>query len=630
MKKFLFVATFSAGSLFLSAQSNLTNDKDPDQGVIYPTFVGISRPLAEIWEEEKNLDALRDQELAGTASSDKNFNKRQAQTFLFDAAENGAAYGNDENFIQNEHGFRDSPGVKTHFAGLGNGGVFPYDPSGAAGPNHYVQAVNATTYKIFNKTNGANMGSGSVGSLWSPATGNLGDPIIMYDRFAGRWFISQFGSGNAIYIAISTTNDPTGSYYTYSFTSPQFPDYLKFSIWRDGYYMTCNTGTQRVFCFERSVMLTGGTARSVYSSFNPPRSGGFFCPMPGDADGDNLPTTGGCPILSYEDNGWGGSFTDQINIFEAMVTWGTTPALTIPVATGSPINTAAFDASYNASWNDVTQPNTTQKLDGIGGILQYRAQWRAWATYNSVVINWPVKISANQRSIMWAELRQTGGTWAIYQQGIYTPDAYTRWVGSIAMDDEGNIALCYVKSGTTPTNVFPSLGYTGRRPSDPINVMTFNETIVSPGTASQTGANRFGDYAQTTLDPDGLTFWHTGMWCSGTTGTNAGKTRIYNFRLSSILGTDEEASDAEYNPFDLNVYPMPSNGNFNITFHAESNENYTLNLYNELGQIVLTKEITNQAGSQNVSVGLENPSAGLYNLIISNGKVESYKKLVIQ
>ena len=293
MNKLLLVASLGLVGFNLNAQSNLTNDTDPDHGVIYPTYMGVSRPLSEIWEEEKNLDALRDKELAGTESSDKNFNKRQAQTFLFNVNDNGTNYGNDENFIQKEHGFRDAPDVKTHFAGLGNGGVHPYDPSGAAGPNHYVQAVNATTYKIFNKTNGANMGSGSVGSLWSPATGNMGDPIIMYDRFAGRWFISQFGSGNAIYIAISTTNDPTGSYYTYTFTSPQFPDYLKFSIWRDGYYMTANTGTQRVFCFERSVMLTGGTARSVYASFNPPRSSGFFLAMPGDADGDNLPTTGG-------------------------------------------------------------------------------------------------------------------------------------------------------------------------------------------------------------------------------------------------------------------------------------------------------------------------------------------------
>jgi len=629
MKKILLFTALGLGFLSVNAQNNLTNDSDPDHGVIYPTFMGISRPLSEIWEEEKNLDALRDQELAGTESSDKNFNKRQAQTFLFNVDDNGLEYGNDESIMQTNPGFRDSPGVKTHFAGLGNGGVHPYDPSGAAGPNHYVQAVNATTYKIFNKTNGANLGSGSVGSLWSPATGNMGDPIIMYDRFAGRWFISQFGSGNAIYIAISTSNDPTGSYYTYSYTSPQFPDYLKFSIWRDGYYMTANTGTQRVFCFERSVMLTGGTARSVYTSFNPPRAGGFFCAMPGDADGDILPTTGGCPILSYEDNGWGGSFADQINIFDANVNWASTPTLTISTASGSPLNTAAFDGSYNASWNDITQPGTTQKLDGIGGILQYRAQWRAWSTYNSVVINWPVRISSTQRSIMWAELRQTGGTWAIHQQGIYTPDAYSRWVGSIAMDDEGNIALCYAKSGTNPTNVFPSLAYTGRRANDPLNTMTFDETVVTPGTAFITGSNRFGDYAQTTLDPDGLTFWHTGMYAGGTSGSGAGKTRIYNFRLSSILGTDDETSDAEYNPFDLSVYPIPSDGNFNISFNAESSENYTLNLYNELGQIVLTKEITNQAGSQNVSVGLENPSAGLYNLIISNGKVETYKKIVI-
>jgi len=628
MKKILLVAILGMGFFNLNAQSDTTRDSDPDFGVIYPTYVGISRPLSEIWaEEQNNPDIPTDLERLGTESLDKKNNKRQAQTFLFNVEEHGAAYGNDPSITQTEEGDRESNGYRVNWAGIGSGGMFPYDPSGAAGPSHYIQAVNATTYKIFNKSTGANMGSGQVGSLWSPATGNMGDPIIMYDRFANRWFISQFGSSNSIYIAISTSGDPTGTYYTYSYTSPQFPDYLKFSIWHDGYYMTSNQA-QKVFAFERDVMLTGGTARSIYKSFNPPQGGGFFVPMPGDADGDVLPTSGGCPIFSYEDNGWGGSFADQINIYQMATTWGSTPAATISVAAGSPLNTAAFDGSYNSSWNDITQPNTSQKLDGIGGIIQFRAQWRKWATYNSVVLNWPVRISSTKRGIMWAELRQTGTTWSIHQQGIYDPDNYSRWVGSIAMDDEGNIALCYAKSGTSPSNVFPSLAYTGRKASDPINQMTFAETVVQSGTGSQTGVNRFGDYAQTTLDPDGLTFWHTGMYCGGSTGSNAGRTRIYSFRLSSVLGVDDSLSN-EYNPFDLNAYPNPTDGNFNVTFNANKDEKYTINLYNELGQIVLTQEVNNHDGAYTLPINLIKPAAGLYNLILSNGELEVYKKIAI-
>jgi hypothetical protein len=131
--------------------------------------------------------------------------------------------------------------TRANWAGQTASGFRPYDPSGAVGPNHYVQMINSTTFKVYNKTTGAVTLTATLGNLWSPATANAGDPIVMYDKAADRWFLAQFGSGNNnIYIAISTTPDPTGSYYTYTFTSPQFPDYLKFGVWHDGYYMTSN------------------------------------------------------------------------------------------------------------------------------------------------------------------------------------------------------------------------------------------------------------------------------------------------------------------------------------------------------------------------------------------------------
>lgn len=543
---FLIVGVIFSGSIqMVAAQTN------EESGVIYCESHGISRPLSELAEEDPiNLKKLERQNLRKMddkewVSKDKKY--RKPNDYVFTVENGGLAYGNDSSLLQTSFGSRPAPTTKVNVNGVNNGS-YPHDPSGAAGPNYYMQAVNATTYRIVNKTTGATVTSGSVGSLWSPATPNDGDPIVMYDRFANRWFIAQFGtSGNKIYIAVSTTNDPMGTYYTYTYTSPQFPDYLKFAIWHDGYYMTSNQGTQKVFAFERSVMLTGGAARSVFATYNPPDGGGFFCPLPADADGNQgLPPSGACPIFSYSDNGWGGGNIDAIQIYQMAVNWTpTTPTATISFVSAVP--TAAFDGSYNAQWNDIAQPGTTQKLDGIGGVLTYRAQWRKWSGYNTVVLTWGVRISSTQRSIMWAELRQnqTTGAWSMYQQGVYTPDSYYRWVSSIAMDDAGNISLCYTKSGSS--TIYPGLYYTGRLASDPLNQMTFAEATAIAGTVSQTGGiNRWGDYSHTALDPDGSTFWHTAEWGGGN-ASNPKRTRIYSFQLASPTNANVSitSSDAD-------------------------------------------------------------------------------------
>ncbi len=523
MKKICFTLLVFCAFVRMSAQQN-------ESGSIASTDFAVTRPLREIFAEnpvdENNLYEEKE-------SSDRQH--REATKFEFSPAD-GPQYGNDPKHTQTEMG--DVKGGQTKASWLGQSGPAgfrPVDPSGAAGPNHYVQMINSTTFRIYNKTTGTAILTGTLGNLWTPATGNSGDPIVMYDKAADRWFLAQFGSStdNKIYIAVSTSSDPTGSYYTYTYTSPQFPDYLKFCVWVDGYYMTSNQSTQKVFAFERTAMLAGTpTARAVYTNYSPPKSG-FFVPLPGDAGDGTLPPVGTpCPIFSYSDNGWGAGFFDRVNIYNMAVNWvPATPTATITLAAN--IATAAFDASYNAQWNDVSQPGTNQKLDGIGGVCMYRAQWKSWSGYNTIVLNWAVKISNSKRAIKWCELRQnqSTGVWSMYQEGIYDPDTSTRWMGSIAMDNNGSIGLSYLKANTTGT-IYPGLYYTGRRSCDPLGTLPITEVTVIAGTGYQTGTNRNGDYAHTCLDPDGVTFWSTSEYMGGTSGSSAARTRIFSYQIA--------------------------------------------------------------------------------------------------
>ncbi len=524
MKKtiLLFVFIFAFSSFFAIKSFGQGNGD-----VITCTEFHVTKPLRDLVKLNPFVESTEKKE-----SEDRK--NRIPQTFVYSDAD-GSIYGNDPTYMQTEMGIRkiDGKAVIKDWAGQ-TSGFRPYDPTGAAGPNHYIQSINATPIRIFNKSTGAVITTFNLSTLWTPATGNEGDPIILYDRYADRWFLSQFGStsNKKIYIAISTSSDPTGTYYAYTFTSPQFPDYLKFSVWENGYYMTSNQGTDKVFCFERTAMLAGSpTARAISANFTTGATNGFFVPLPGDADGGLPPAGTPLPFFCYNDNAWGSGAIDGVKIWHMTVNWGTTPTATI--ALNSTLATMSFDASYDVSgWNDVVQPGTTTKLDGIGGIPTFRAQWRKWTGYNTVVLNWGVNLNAStpgKRGIMWVELRQdqSTGVWSIYQQQIYNPDIHSRWMGSIAMDDNGSIALCYAKSSST---VYPSLCYIGRLAGDPLGTMTFAETVVSVGDHVQTGMNRFGDYSQTSLDPDGITFWHTGEYIAGT-ANNQVKTRIYSFQL---------------------------------------------------------------------------------------------------
>jgi len=519
--------------------------------------------------------------------------------------------------VQKSMGNRQVQTLLSSWEGL-SGLSYPPDPSGAAGPNHYVQAVNSS-YQIFTKTGGNVSGGGpfTLGSLLFNS--NDGDPIVMYDKYADRWVITEFKTvGRKVLFAVSKTADPTGQYYTYQYTSPQFPDYQKFSIWSDGYYMTSNQSTQKVFVFERDSMLAGkATSRAINKTFTPPTDNAFFCPLPADADGQLPPAGTPCPIFSYEDDGWGSNYIDRINIYKMSVTWGTTPSATITLDAQLP--TQAFDASYNTNWNDIAQPGTSMKLDGIGGVFTYRAQYRRWTGYNTVVLNNGVKVntSTGQRSIRWYELRQntTTGEWTIYQQSTYAPDELNRWVGSIAMDDNGSIGLAYAVSGST--NVYPGIRYTGRLASDPLNQMTFAEENVVSGNSAQTSNNRFGDYSHTSLDPvDGTIFWHTGEYIYN--GDPA--TKIFSFRLSSsTIGIDENASSLLFiahnsgNEIKINIHNLPDNNEL------------VIDLFDIQGRLMNGKKITPVANTVETNFNNTKLAKGTYLIRIGNANTSFQK-----
>lgn len=436
------------------------------------------------------------------------------------------------------------------FAGVGQGDYgysvryAPPDTTGAVGATQYVQWVNVDL-AVFDKATGTIVaGFPKPGNtLWSGfgggcETNNDGDPIVQYDKAAGRWVLTQFSVTTTPYlqcVAVSTTSDATGTYnrYAFSYGTTEFNDYPKLGVWPDGYYMTFNIFTNgstwagpKVCAYDRVAMLAGAAATQQCVQL--PTSAGSL--LPSDLDGSTPPPTGSPNFIA-------GFTTNALTVRKFHVDW-TTPANTTMSAPTS-VSVASFSAACNGGGACIQQPGTRQQLDSLGDRLMYRLAYRNRAGVESLVVNHSVSAGGSRKSavtsVRWYELgNPTGSTLAagtpvVRLQGtVASGDGINRWMGSIAMDKFGNIALGYSASSSS---VFPSIRYTGRTPADAPGTMA-TENILKIGGGSQLpNLSRWGDYSAMTVDPiDDCTFWYTNEYLK-VAGTFNWSTWIASFRF---------------------------------------------------------------------------------------------------
>jgi len=464
--------------------------------------------------------------------------------------------------VQEASGASNMPAPIQNFEGVDNvNGVLPPDTQGDVGPNHYVQMVNIS-FAIYDKTGALLYGPVDNNTLWTGFGGpcettNDGDPITLYDQFAGRWLMSQFAlpfyPNGPFYecIAISQTDDPTGPWNRYAFQMPvnKMNDYPKFGVWPDGYYMSVNQfnagslswGGAGAAVFERDKMLLGLPANMVYFDVGlvDLNYGGM---LPSDADGATPPPAGAPNYFAEWDDGtWIGPW-DALRIWEFHVDWVTPANSTFGIG-GQPnvtIWTANVDPNMcNYSRNCIPQPGGT-RVDAISDRLMHRLQYRNFGGHEALVSNHTVDVGNDHAGIHWFELRDTGSGWTMYQQGVYAPDNDHRWMGSVAMDQVGNIALGYSVSSQS---IYPSIRYTGRLASDPLGTLPQGETELIAGSGyQQHSAGRWGDYSSMTVDPvDDCTFWYTQEYYE-VIGSAPWQTRIGSFRFRDCLGEPQPPS----------------------------------------------------------------------------------------
>ncbi|MCX6279991.1 MAG: BACON domain-containing carbohydrate-binding protein [Bacteroidetes bacterium] len=412
---------------------------------------------------------------------------------------------------------------------------YPPDCNGTAGPNHFMQTIN-TVYAIYDKTGTLVAGPTNMNLLFGSVPGanrNDGDPIILYDEQADRWVATEFSipysGANYMLMAVSTTNEPTGTWHQYSFQVASMPDYPKFSIWQDGYYMgDNNNGGNDIYVFERAQMLIGAPAQGIgfNNAWRPTSVDGFMCVPPIDNDGAFAPAGAPGMFIAFNDDALGGG-TDQLWLYELTVDW-TTPANST-FARSQQLDVQPFSSNFGNNWDNIEQKGTNQRLDGIPQVIMNVPQYRNFGSYQTIVCCHTVNVDGIRHAgIRWYELRKTAAAWEVRQQGTYAPDANSRWMGSICMNGSNEIGMGYSVSSTT---INPGLLFCGQSAGANANatgILDLTEDTIQVGANSQTGANRWGDYAQISLDPtDDKTFWFTSQYIGG---GGSRKTKIASFR----------------------------------------------------------------------------------------------------
>lgn len=418
-----------------------------------------------------------------------------------------------------------TPGL--NFDGVGANGFAPPDTNGSVGTTQFMQITNVE-FAIYDKSNGnLLLGPALIHTIWNGFGGDCdtkdgGDPVVLFDKAAQRWVVSQLsGSYQSWCMAVSTSSDATGTYNRYAFPSNGLDDYPKLAVWPDAYYRASNTFTSlsggfvgaNACAFDRATMLAGGAANEICFQ----KGSDVASLLPSDLDGATTPPSG------------------EPNIFVELLDTSHLGLFRFHVDFNNPAN-STFTGPTTIAVAPFTVPGripepSGQGLDSLGDRLMFRLAYRNFGDHEALVVTHSVALGPPTFSVgtRWYEIRDPNGTPSIFQQGTFAPDSLLnfRWMGSIAMDRAGDMALGYSVASSA---LNPAIRYTGRTAGDPLGAMETEASIIE-GAGQQLGLTRWGDYSSMSIDPtDDCTFWYTNQY-QATDGAFNWSTRIGSFKF---------------------------------------------------------------------------------------------------
>ena len=399
---------------------------------------------------------------------------------------------------------------------VSGGQVEPPDTNAAIGDTQIVQWVNLC-YSVYDKATGSLIAGPFAGNhFWAGFGGscqinNSGDPIIQFDKANHVWVASQNVFGPfATCVAVSKTNDATGAFNRFQFLQPGFPDYPKWGLTPHAYYQTQNdfgTGSAYVgvnVCAYDADALRAGSKKAKQVCILDNSNGTLFddSMLPADTDADP-PTAGPAPevLVGSIDNTNPGS-----NVYQYVLTVsfkGKGKASLTGVNGSMPIGVPSYSLACGGFGACVPQPSPGELLDSLGDRLMYRLALFDDGTTQHFLVTHSVN-NTTGTAARWYEFTAPHGstTLSLAQSGETPDDGEYRWMGSIARDKFGNIALGYSRSSANAGD-FPSIYVSGQAAGEPSGTTDPEALAWAGGGVQDTSLgsfNRWGDYSSMALD----------------------------------------------------------------------------------------------------------------------------------
>jgi len=400
----------------------------------------------------------------------------------------------------------------------------PPDTMGAVGRSQYMETSNGA-YAVFDKYNGTRLSLVSDVAFWAAAgqTGANGDSRVMYNAAASRWVVVSFGANTKdLQIAISDTDNALGGWQ-----SVKFEGYGGFGFGAVADYPTLALDTNAVYIgtnnFAPASAGGGNSFRGTTLNVIPLDS--LF--------GAGAPTVTGIKQFvtdfpgTFEDRGFALQGVNSTNagssgtvlaasLFEFDSLGFKVNNLTSSDATAGTLGAASYlGQSAFTSPGKARQPSVAIAANQrVIDALDERISSSVYEVNGRIYMVHTVNDALDGRDE--TRVRYTvldANTFAILAEGNIGEAGYDYYQGSIAVNEFGEVAIGYNRSGLDPTTGKISfLAQLFRTMSDGTlqsmgAEMLLKESLTDDyhngsifGQAAR-GRQRWGDYSQVSVDP---------------------------------------------------------------------------------------------------------------------------------